>query len=78
MRATSMALLTGLLLSFNRVLMSLLGMLVRGRRVLFGLFVPALTVLVRCLMMVMSSGSLMCSSCIMMLGSGMFCYYQDR
>jgi hypothetical protein len=38
--------------SFNRVLMSLLTMLVRGRRVLFGLFVLALTVLVRCLKVV--------------------------
>jgi len=49
MRASSMPLLTGVLVSFNRVLMSLLAVLVRGRRALFGLFVLALTVLVRCL-----------------------------
>jgi hypothetical protein len=64
--------------SFNRVLMSLLAMLVRGRRVLFGLFVLALTVLVRCLKVVMSSSSVVCSSGMMMLDGRMFCHCHDR
>jgi len=64
--------------SVNRVLMSLVAMLVRGRRVLFGLFVFALTVLVRRLDVVMSSSSVVCSSGMMMLGSRMFCHCHDR
>ena len=67
-----------MLVSFNRVLMSLLAMLVRGRRVLFGLFVLALTVLVRCLKVVMSSSSMVCSSGMMMLDGRMFCQCHDR
>ena len=63
-------------MSFNRVLMSLVAMLVRGRRVLFGLFVFALTVLVRCLKVVMSSSSVVCGSGMMMLR--MFCHCHDR
>ena len=67
-------------MSFNRVLMSLLAMLVRGRRVLFGLFLLALTllVLVRCLKVVMSSSSVVCSSGMMMLDGRMFCHCHDR
>jgi hypothetical protein len=65
------------LVSFNRVLMSLLAMLVRGRRVLFGLFVLALTVLVRCLKVVMSS-SVVCSSGMMLLDGRMFYQCHDR
>jgi len=60
--------------------MSLLAMLVRGRRVLFGLFLLALTllVLVRCLKVVMSSSSVVCSSGMMMLDGRMFCQCHDR
>lgn len=65
-------------MSFNRVLMSLLAVLVRGRRALFGLFVLALTVLVRCLKVVMSSRSVVCSSGMMMLEGRMFCHCHDR
>ena len=65
-------------MSFNRVLMSLLVMLVRGRRVLFALFVLALTVLVRCLKVVMSSSSVVCSSGMMMLDGRMFCHCHGR
>ena len=65
-------------MSFNRVLLSLLAMLVRGRRVLFGLFVLALTVLMRCLKVVMSSRSMVCSSGMMMLYGRMFCHCHDR
>jgi len=64
--------------SFNRVLMSLLAMLKRGRRVLFGLFVLALTVLVRCLKVVMSSSSVVCSSGMMTLDGRMFYRCHDR
>ena len=53
-------------------------MLVRGRRVLFGLFVLALTVLVRCLKVVMSSSSVVCSSGMMLLDGRMFCQCHDR
>ena len=65
-------------MSFNRVLMSLPAMLVRGRRVLFGLFLLALTLLVRCLKVVMSSSSVVCSSGMMMLDGRMFCHCHDR
>ena len=65
-------------MSFNRVLMSLLAVLVRGRRVLFGLFVLALTVLVRCLKVVMSSSSVVCSSGMVMRDGRMFCHRHDR
>ena len=67
-------------MSFNRVLMSLLAVLVRGRRALFGLFVLALTVLVlvRCLKVVMSSSSVVCGSGMMMLEGRMFCHCHDR
>jgi hypothetical protein len=58
--------------------MSLLAMLVRGRRALFGLFVLALTVLVRCLKVVMSSSSVVCSSGMMLLGGRVFCQCHDR
>jgi hypothetical protein len=58
--------------------MSLLAMLKRGRRVLFGLFVLALTVLVRCLKVVMSSSSVVCSSGMMMLDGRMFCHCHGR
>ena len=65
-------------MSFSRVLMSLLAMFVRGSRVLFGLFVLALTVLVRCLKVVMCSSSVVCSSGLMMLDGRMFCHCHDR
>jgi hypothetical protein len=71
-------LLTGVLVTFNRVLMSLLAMLVRGRRVLFGLFVLVLTVLVGCLKVVMSGSSVVCSSGMMMFDCRMFCHCHDR
>jgi hypothetical protein len=60
--------------------MSLLAVLVRGRRALFGLFVLALTVLVlvRCLKVVMSSSSVVCGSGMMMLEGRMFCHCHDR
>jgi len=53
-------------------------MLMRGRRVLLGLFVLALTMLVRGLKMVMSSSSVVCGSGVMMLDSRMFCNCHDR
>ena len=65
-------------MSFNRVLMSLLAMLVRGRRVLFGLFLLALTLLVRCLKVVMSSSSVVSGSGMMLLDGRMFCQRHDR
>ena len=65
-------------MSFDSVLVSLLAMLMRGRRVLLGLFVLALTMLVRCLKMVMSSSSVVCGSGVMMLDSRMFCNCHDR
>jgi hypothetical protein len=58
--------------------MSLLAMLVRGRRVLFGLFVLVLTVLVGCLKVVMSGSSVVCSSGMMMFDCRMFCHCHDR
>jgi hypothetical protein len=59
--------------------MSLPAMLVRGRRVLFGLFLLALTLLVRCLKVVMSSSSSVVSGSGMMLLDGrMFCQRHDR
>jgi len=64
--------------SFNCVLMSLLAMLVRGHRVLFGLFLLALSVLVRGLKMVMSSSGVVCSSGMMLLDGRMFCHCHDR
>ena len=66
-------------MSFNRVLMSLLAMLVRRHRVLFGLLVLALAVLVRCLKLVMSSSSsVVRSSGMMLLHGRMFYRCHDR
>jgi len=42
------------------------------------LFVLALTVLVRCLKVVMSSSSVVCGSGMMMLEGRMFCHCHDR
>jgi hypothetical protein len=41
--------------------------------VLFGLFVPTMTMLVSCFVVVMSSGSVLCSSGKMMQDGRMFC-----
>ena len=60
------------------MLVGLLAMIVRGRRVLLGLLVLALTVLVRCCKVVMSSSSVVCSSGMMMLDARMFCHCHDR
>jgi hypothetical protein len=60
-------------MSFDRVLISPLGILTRGRQVLFGHVVSALTVLVRRLILVMSSGSLMRGGCIKMFGGRVSC-----
>ena len=68
-------LLIGLLVSFNRVLMSLFAVLVRGRRVFFRLFVPSL---MRCFMVVVSSGRLVCSGGNMVLSGWMLCHCHDR
>ena len=59
-------------MSFSRVLVSLFAMLVRCRRLLFGLFVLALTVLVRCLKVVISRSSVVCGSRVMLLDGRMF------
>ena len=47
---------------FYRVFMSFLAMLVCGSRVLFRLFVPTMTVLVRCFVVLMSSSNVLCRS----------------
>jgi len=64
--------------SFDRVLVSLLAMLVRCRRVLFGLFVLALSVLVRCLKVVMSRSSEVCGSRVMLFDGRVFYRRHDR
>lgn len=53
-------------------------MLTRGRQVLFGHVVPALTVLVRRLIVVMSSGSLMRGGCIKMFGGRVSCHCTNQ
>ena len=53
-------------------------MIVGGRRVLFGLFVLALTVLVRCLKVVMSSSGVVCGSGMMLLDGRMFYRCHDH
>jgi hypothetical protein len=58
--------------------MILLAMLVRGRRVLFGLFALALTVPVRCLKVAMGRSSMVCSSGLMKLDGRMFSLHHDR
>jgi hypothetical protein len=58
--------------------MSLFAVLVRGRRVLFGLFVPSLTMLMRCFMVVVSSGRLVCSGGNMVLSGWMLYHCHDR
>jgi len=64
--------------SFDSVLVSLLAMLMRDRRALLGLFVLALTMLVRCLKMVMSSSSVVCGSGMMLLDGRMFYRSHDH
>ena len=53
-------------------------MLLRGRRVVFGLFALALTVLVRSLKVVMSRSSVVRGSRMMLLNGRMFCQCHDR
>jgi hypothetical protein len=65
------------LVSFDGVFVSLLAMLMCGRRVLFGLSVHALTMLVRCLKMVMSS-SVVCGSGMRVLDGRISCHCHYR
>ena len=56
-----------MLAGVGRVLVRLSAMLVRGRCVLFRLFMIALSMLVRCLLMVVGGGGMVRSRMLMML-----------